>query len=283
MDRGPHLQSFDLSKRFPDWFELGDKFIEANDIVLQNLSQRAIKLGDVSLYQIILLFNYYKATNSYLAVCRLCDAGLIGDAKTICRKLIELSINMSYLSQKPEQRQFNYWNFAAFSIDKEIVKKLGDDRKGARSVTESERIAQLNAIRDAFASWKQTAKARWERDEAGQVVGAPKRYWSGRNTEEMAKDCGMSWDYIDPYLSFCRSTHVSMDDSSSYFNLQTRAFGPNFEHDDLPAVMHEACRCYWWLTVLAVSAYGLNQVRSLYFLLGEFRKVEARYFTIPSI
>jgi len=76
--------SFQKADDEPKYFELSDQLYEMTLVITDNLSKRTLKRAELSLYQIILLFNYYKATNSFLPMVSLCDKGYVGDAKTIC-------------------------------------------------------------------------------------------------------------------------------------------------------------------------------------------------------
>lgn len=274
----PDEQPSPLTKRFPEWFALSRAFFELNNLVISNWQHKGCELHQLELHQIIIAFNHYKATNAFLATTQLCSLGLVGDAKTICRKLIDLCINMSYLAQDREHRQDQYWNFVAFSTVKQIKKKFKQIGTDANRAGEFEFLNQIESLRVAFDQWVQRAKEKFERDEFGEVLGDPSKSWSGLHLEEMAKRCGLSWDYIDPYVMFCRSTHASMDDFTNYCDLSKQEFGSHFEHSDVPLVMHEACRCYWWLLMMSVSAYHLDLVRSLYRLLDDLRVAERKYF-----
>lgn len=244
---------WELAKEHPAWYDLFEKLEDLGGIVLDGVHGRGIKQGDTTPYQLALLANYFKSTNSYLSVALLCDKGLVGDAKTICRKLIELLINMVYMSEDREKRQYQYWSHMSQKPLKDSRAVLENEEFFSEDVVTAMREIEARAS-DAL----KKAKEYWDTDETGKVIGDFKRNWSGKLLPEMAKACGMKYEYIVPYVQYCTPTHASSWDIPNYFQWEPPAFGQHFEHDDIPMVMSEAMRNYWGLTILLIEAFNLD-------------------------
>jgi len=257
------------AEEFPKHFLLSDELFKLANIILDNLGKRDLKLPGIPLYQIILLYIYYKASNSFLATTVLCDRGLVGDAKTCCRKLIEMLINMKYLMDDKDKRQYQYFYHLPVAMDKDFRKVTESPDLHSESVTDTIR-AMMTDVED----WLDKAKKYWDTDENGKITGDFRRNWSGKNLAEMAKDCGMKYAYVNPYLLYCRSIHASVDDMSNYFSFPDTAFGQHFEHDDIPSVMIEAIRAYWALSALVTEAFDMKLAGSLTQIMDRFRALE---------
>ncbi len=249
---------FKKAEEWPEHFLLADQVHVLADIILGNLGKRNLQRDDLSLCQVILLYIYYKASSSFLAVTVLCDRGLVGDAKTCCRKLIEMMINMTYMLGDRDTRSSQYYHHLPFALAKELKQQERSHKLHQMSIPD--RIKAMKT--DVEESCKQ-AQAYWDRDEEGKIVGDFGKKWSGKNLFEMAKACGLENSYINPYLLFCISTHASIDDMCNNFDSVNLVFAPHIEHDDIPLVMIEAIRSYWALSLLVSDAFDMGLRASL--------------------
>jgi hypothetical protein len=262
---------FKKAEEWPEHFSLSDQVLELADIIFDNLGKRNLQRDDLSLCQTILIFIYYKATSSFLAVMVLCDRGLVGDAKTCCRKLIEMMINMTYMLGDRDTRSNQYYHHLPFAMARELKQQERSHKLHQMSIPD--RIKAMKT--DVERSCKQ-AQEYWDRDEEGKIVGDFAKKWSGKNLFEMAKASGLENSYINPYLLFCISTHASVDDMINYYDSDKLAFGPHLEHDDIPLVMIEAIRSYWSLSLLVSDAFDMKLRPSFKLIFEKLQTLEQR-------
>ena len=196
----------------------------------------------------------------------LCDRGLVGDAKTCCRKLIEMMINMTYMLGDKDTRSKQYYHHLPFAMARELRQQ--EHSLELRQLSVPDRIKAMK--KDIEGSCKQ-AQEYWDRNEEGKIVGDFGKKWSGKNLFEMAKASGLESVYINPYLLFCISTHASADDMINYFDSVNLVFAPHIEHDDIPWVMVEAIGSYWVLSLLVSDAFDMGLRASLK---GIFEKLQ---------
>ncbi len=215
------------------------------------------------------MFNFYKATSTFVSIQLLADRGHTGDAKALLRKLIDLLINVAYLSQDREVRQWQYWHYYARAVEKSfnVVAKNPNEY--------SEMIGQaIQEHRDSVARAMEDYRAYWNRDETEEIQRDFRRSWSGTGPAEMAKQCGMGWAYFHPYITCSSSLHASIEDITSYYNFEKGAFGLHFDHDDIPFVLLESCRSYWYLCVVIADVFELAYWRSLRSLWQQWCKLD---------
>jgi len=143
-----------------------------------------------------------------------------------------------------------------------VKKTIGRTRNNAELFSQ-DLVRSMGELREEADRWREKAEEFWNKDEAGEIRGDFNRLWSGKNLYEMAKGCGQKWAYVVPYQEFCASTHASVDDVLSYFDIETREFGQFFEHCDIPLVMYEGIRSYWILSRILVDAFDVDLVASL--------------------
>ena len=257
------------AEEFPEHFALADQICELANIILDNLGKRNLKLDAMELHQVILLYIYFKALNSFLSVMVLCDRGLVGDAKSCCRKLIEMMISMKYMMDDREKRQHQYFYHLPIAIIKDFGRVSRSPELHSQKV-----IDMIKERENEVDEWVEQAKKHYEINEEGEIVGKFKRNWSGKTVAEMAKACGLEFAYVNPYVLYSRSTHASADDMSNYCCYQDAAFGQNFEHDDIPSVIIEAVRAYWLLSACVADAFDMKLTGSLKRILKRFQDLE---------
>lgn len=261
--------SFSKAEEWPEHFALSDRVTVLADNIFDNLGKRNLQRTDLLLYQVILLFIYYKSSSSFLAVTVLCDKGLVGDAKTCCRKLIEMMINMKYMLDDKDTRADQYFHH----LPQVIAKNLRDQER-SHNIRNTTVPDLIKATQEDVKRMCEQAKEHWEKDEEGKIIGDFRRNWSGKKLWEMAKASGMENSYISPYLLFCISTHASVDDMANYYDPKLDVFAPVQEHDDIPMVMIEAIRSYWALSVMVADAFDQDLKSSLERIHGKLRELE---------
>lgn len=260
---------FKKAEEFPEYFRLADEICELANMIIDTLGKRVLRLETMELHQVILLYIYFKASNSFLSVTVLCDRGLVGDAKSCCRKLIEMMINMKYMMDDREKRQHQYFHHLPIAMAKDFGRVARSPEQHSQKVIDmiKEREAEVDEL-------VEQAKKHYEINEAGKIVSKYKRNWSGKTVEEMAMSCGLEFAYVNPYVLYCRSTHASVDDMSNFCCYQSAAFGQDFEHEDIPSVVIEAVRSYWVLSACVADAFDMKLTGSLERVMNRFQDLE---------
>lgn len=228
------------SDRYTEFFEVCDELLIICDQVQAALNERRIESEGLSDYQLILIVNIPKAINSILSVCRLCDAGLCEDAKTIARKLLEMSANIEHISEDDTEMA----NRAARFVNHFYVQIHDLLRKAQKH---PERLpAELTR---GFLDQKSIADEGYERVKAlyklkqGEVDSAFTRHWDGSNLSEL-----LGPDDIVIYTLYCYATHFSPTDRHTYFRSDEAQVTGGIDIKEVPYVLHVAC--IWTLRIL---------------------------------
>ena len=131
-----------LAHTIPRFYGAG----ELANIILDTLGKRNLNTSDMQLYQIILLYIHFKASNSFLSVTVLCDRGLVGDAKSCCRKLIEMMINMMYMMDDKDTRQNQYFHHLPFAMSKDLRSRQDTPTDLSEAVPDQIRRMQKDVV-----------------------------------------------------------------------------------------------------------------------------------------
>jgi len=250
-----------LHKKYKDFFELADECFElSNNVVIPALEALKLKQDQLSKYQIILGANFYKAQNSFLSIMYLCNEGLVGDAESLVRKLIELTVTLKYISQDIDDRIEKYWHHAAL-IDYDWWKKLVN--KNFRPVSNDKFVKKYKKLGPDIEKAYNEAKKFYGLDKNGEETGKFLHNWSGLGFEKMAVKCGMPAEII-PYKLYCIPIHASVKDIPEYFNFQNFSFDPNISReDDIPVTIIQAVRMYLLIVELVIDEFNLGLIDSL--------------------
>lgn len=238
-----------IDVKYDDFIDLTDHCLILGDLIVQNLGDRRLKEGDCLPIHYILAFNHLKATDALVSTTKLVDAGLIGDGEVIVRKLLDIAINLKYLSLDVDKRQYQYWHFMTVS-----AKKTADQVEADPKYKEPLRKAMSEFAPEARKRYDECVDI-FEKDSKGK----PKlQTWSGLNTKEMADKGGLSEDYRICYKLFSASTHGSIGDFMHYFDPERKLFEPRFESDSALALLLEAVRCYLIITEIVIKGFSLD-------------------------
>lgn len=239
-------------------YAFADECLEMSDIILQAIGNLKIKDNELTKYQLIIGFNLYKALDSYVSVMYLCNDGLVGDAKSILRKLLEMSVTLKYLSFDIETRQEQYLHFKSLSTYKKYLKIKKED-----NVQEKDRIysgwlrKQICELEPQILDDYKEAKKYFKLNEKREVKEKYFRSWSGKSLRKMAKGCNMQ-DQINAYDQLCDSTHASVNDYRSFYNNERLEFGSGFSIGDIPLVIIHSSMMYLKIIELSIDAFELK-------------------------
>lgn len=252
-------------KAYPEFFNIAQECYELTDMALSTLQER-IKPGDeLDIYKVIVVYNLYKAHDSFIAAVKLADAGLVDDSYVLNRKILEIVINLKYLSQDKDSRKTKYWNFLTLSSHKDIERALADE--GAMDAS-GHLIRQL-----AKEAKKQLANIQqdYELNNEGEIKRKYFNSWSGKKIYEMACDCEegkecdceMGKEYDTVYRTLSKSAHASIEKIAAYYDTEHLVLGPQFPiHEVLHAVL-ESARIYLMVFEIAIDVFNLNLGKSL--------------------
>lgn len=252
-----------LYKKYKNFFELADECFElSNNVVIPALKALNLKQDELSKYQFILGANFYKAQNSFLSIMYLCNEGLVGDAESLVRKLIELAVTLKYISKDINNRIEKYLHHSAL-VNYDRLKKMED--KNFQSAYSNKLVEEFKKLKPEIEYAYSEAKQFYRVDEKGEVSRKFLYNWSGKSLGEMAAKCGMP-DEMLPYKLYCERIHASVDDIPKYFDFKDFSFGPNVSVDDIPVTIIQAVRMYLLIVELVISEFNLKLRDSLYFL-----------------
>jgi len=239
-------------------YAFADECIEMSDIILHAIDELKIKEDELTKYQYIIAPNFYKALDSYVSILSLCNDGLVEDAKSITRKLLEMVVSLKYLSLDVEKRQDQYLHFASLSgyrRHKKIKEEKNTQKKDKiYSAWLSEQIKQFeNQILENYEEAKKYFKSNTE----GEIKEVFFRGWSGKPFSKMAKECNMS-DQIIAYDILCDSSHASINGITNYCNHDRKEFGSGLSIGDIPLVIIHASKLYLYVIELSIDAFDLK-------------------------
>lgn len=253
----------DLKRQFylqhKELYAFADECIEMSDIILQAIIDLKLKDNELTKYQFIIGFNLYKVLDSYVSVMSLCNDGLVGDAKSIVRKLIEMSVTLKYLSLDKDIRLDQYLCFQALSNY-----KMFSEMKKEENLEEENKIysdglrKQIEQIEPKIMKDYEEAKEYFELNNKGDVKGEYiYKGWSGKTLKEMAIKCNMK-EHVIPYKMFCISTHTSIDDIKSFYRADSAEFGSGFSIGDIPIIIIHSSKLYLSVIELCIKAFDLK-------------------------
>jgi len=252
-----------LHQKYKKFFELADECFElSNNVVIPALKTLKLKRDQFSKYQIILGANFYKAQNSFLSIMYLCNEGLAGDAKSLVRKLIELTVTLKYLSQDIDNRVEKYIHHGAL-VNYDWLKKTVS--KNVQSAFDDKFVEEFKKLSPDIEKAYNEAKQFYELNKKGEVSGKFIYNWSGLSFGEMAEKCGMVAEII-PYKLYCECIHASVDDVPNHFDFKSLSFDPNISVDDIPITIIQAVRMYLSIVELVISEFNLGLEDSLSFV-----------------
>ena len=247
----------ELSLKHPDIFAQANKCLNLSDDFVAQLQKQQIKEGDLELYHFIYLFNFYKAQESLMSTTKLIDVGFIGDAQTICRKLIEQLINIKYLDQDKNNRQDRYWHFSAIELNKMI--SLVERKEHFTTKLKQE----MKKLKPEAKKQLENAKKFYETEEDGQIKNNFRRNWSGLSLEGMSQKCKLEDLYDLCYRGFSTPTHAGIGNVSSFVEFDTKLFTPKYTLGTALKVLQEASRVYILLLQIIVNAFPQCEMKSI--------------------
>lgn len=250
--------TWENAEAYPEFFDLADKVAELLGIAVDNLGQRTLRWGDMPQAQIIVLFNTYKASNAFISCLTLCDKGFAGDAKTICRKLLETHITIKYLLIDREKHEKLYWDYFSVQMKRETDKALKNKGNFPKA-----HLDLIGEVRRISAERLTEIEKSWERSEKGKLLLEYKRFWSGKHLGVMAKECGLGYMYYRAYMSYCRSTHSNIDDIIHYCDFKDNAFNQFVENEDIPLVLYDCILNMTGILDCVIEVFGMDLRKSL--------------------
>lgn len=237
---------------FSDLYLLADQCLDLQDIVLSNLQQRFRKGEQLDRTRIIATFNLYKATDALISCMKLIDSGLVGDAQTILRKILEIAINLKFIWLDKPKRVDQYWHYMTVKADK-LAKNISTMNGYTASLKEG-----MAKLAPGLAKNLELAKNHFDLKESGKISGKYNSSWSGHHIGVMAEDCGLLDDYRYCYKVSSISTHASIEDIRNYFDPDIPAFGPRYSKSLPMKIILESIRCYLMVLEVTVEEYHLN-------------------------
>lgn len=224
---------------FPEYFTLLSLCFDLSDTLIHSVEvKKYASLQHMGEYKLISAASLYKATDSVHSIHILLSKRMVGDAMVVCRRIIELSINLKYLQMDSEKRALQYWNYLTLS-SKKLLTTVQNDKDYSTNLRRN-----LQKMRKDIERSFESAKPYYDLDESGNI---PKRYlssWSGKTIEQMAKGANLAGDYLYPYRYFSTSTHSSVVDLLHYFNVDSNSLGPNYPDSTILQVILQTVRSY---------------------------------------
>lgn len=259
-DRG---QVCELTQKYNQYFVVTANCIDLFSDIIQAIECKKLSQKDWGEFRLILLFNYIKATNSLKTLRLVASRCLTEDGRTTVRKLIELALNMIYLSDDPDSRASLYWHHGHVTMYFRAKRYVND-------------ISQSSLLRDGFGQMLPEIERHFE--EAKKIIpctqkGELKREyrfnWSGLSVSNLAKACGLSQLY-DRYDQFSTSVHPSPEDLTTYFKPDTGEFDRGMDDEEVPALLCLGAELHLILSALTVRVFDLNHHSTIHSM---FRRI----------
>jgi hypothetical protein len=265
---------------YKSYYRLADKYFELSDIIIQTLDERKIHSTKFTEYQQILGFSFYKCISSFVSVFRLCDAVCVGDAMSICRKLIEIVLNMQYISLHPDKYAIMYKSHGAIRARAELKQNQEESKKGASKIYNDKFLEYIGDLPLKVEAEYQKALKVFANNEKGKPLGKFARNWSGKNQYDMAKDCDMEIDYL-LYGVFSSKIHASIADEGAFYDNEKYIFKFDRELKDIPWVLIETLRMFSEICAMVISSFDLKLQDSLELLMQELFDLTKKYKFVP--
>jgi hypothetical protein len=258
-----------LHKEFGQHFSLADDCLELGDLILASLEDRRLTKSDLNRYQLAVVANYYKATESFFSLTHLCNAGFTEDAGAIARKLIEVAITLKYLSQDVQGRIDKYW-YHGFVQDHFRLRQI--KQKGILSDEIREKLEELWPQTEAA---YQEGKKHYELNKKGEVHGDYRKNSFGKSLIAMAEECGLA-EVWSAYQIYCISTHSSIENIPSFLDFEKLKFKTGFRKEDVPALILQGVEMFLITSDLIIDAFTLDLQDSL-------KEVKDRFIQVHSV
>lgn len=226
--------NFQLSKQYPKYFELIDELIILFDKIQEGVSRKGIKPSPENLFQIIVLVSGPKTMNSVLSISHLCDQGLTEDARSVLRKILEVSATLLYLKRdiaKFEDRVNRFYHFGSIENKKTLVLTEKYPERFSEYIVKYFDEKKQD-FEDAYNSIKQYYPCRTN----GEIRGEFRRHWDGKSLTRIILESGMSKEMV-PFSVFSHSTHFSAADISYYLNLESGEVYTKHNLDEVPHLL----------------------------------------------
>jgi len=216
-------------------------------------------------YKGICLFFLLKAAKTHAAIGLLMDNRCVEDARALLRSLIELAINLRYISKEPEKRALLYSEYAYVVWWRRMkdAKKISSEHSLPPPEDKPEVADELRKNHEGV---KANYRGRGR-----------KPTWSGLSVKRMAEEVGMAADYFF-YTWHCGQLHSGPENAASYLQMTARGLNAApWEADpkELAGTAVETCRYSQLITetlgqVFAVEIQSdLDEIKSMLAELGD--------------
>ena len=210
-----------LEKSYPQLFEFADKCQRVLHEAQTRIQQRNSSYGELTNFERIFILHLYKANESFMSSIKLASNGLCSDSSSICRKLFEQLVTLTYLQKDPILRAELYWDYSVISNRKSIRRRL--------KVEESEMWLQkkMMPILQYYDDQYEELKSKYGIGTDDKLHRRFMNSWSGKHLKDMAKECELEDDYVRHYESLSSEVHSSKE-SISRFMLFNPSSGVSF-------------------------------------------------------
>jgi len=180
-----------------------------------------------SQYKIITLFFFIKSWRTFQSIRLLFSNKLSEDADILLRSLLEVVVNLKYISLDWQKRIELFLGYDYVQRQKLLdkLKKLGDP------LADKIRQSRPEVVRDVLEEYSKL------KDNYPNMLR-----WSGKSIEEMAKDVGLGKHYII-YRVLSDHVHPSPRATLKYFSEGPTGIvvGPSLSDDEIAKHLHTTC------------------------------------------
>ena len=236
-----------LLEKHIHFYELARDCHDLLDTIAVNLNQRKIDSSTLTRFQDILAREFQRVQMSYMSFLLLCDDGWIPDARTICRKLLESTITLKYLSLDPDTFVQLYENFGLLSLERQLEHQSA----------ETSATSTLELVKREIKSRVEKLPG-YERESKTTIPERYYRNWSGKNLHKMSVAAGLEELYSPRSFLLNTATHMNTIGSDAFFAPETHEYRPPNEESDVPVMVCEVCHYLVIIARLNCQAYDLK-------------------------
>ncbi|MFQ5787404.1 MAG: DUF5677 domain-containing protein [Thermodesulfobacteriota bacterium] len=246
-----------LFKKLSDLFQFIDRIIRtAPDAVT---GQRVD-----SLIKAVVLYHYVRSIKLLQGIYTLCESGNGIEATILLRSLLNLYINLKWLTQEDIENRMT--RFAEFEV---IYKKLTMDKLKESRLLENKVPSNDYSVHDKdfeTVKTKYNLKSDWDLF-----------YWSGKSIRQMAEDLGLERDYYVVYGYLSKIEHTSPSSVRSYLDdsiegVITISVGPSEDYVAISLITSPQYFLPIKKIVFNTFGLGIEDIDSDYVLLRELDK-----------
>lgn len=259
-DNSNETDKSNASKQFSKVFQLVKNTLQVFDKMQVGFNELKFRRNNLSSYQIILLTNTAKAMGTLLSIEKLCNYGLIGDARSLLRKLLELTATLHYINrdQKVFDRRVNrFYHHGSIKLKKRLDDVIDDPDKYGQYINDG----ILKISKQILTSYD-NAKRHFKPNKEGEINKKFLNNWDGKSLTKIIRQSGLDYE-MATFDIFSESIHFSSADIATYIDFENSAIRTGIETDEIPYLLLKCLQYTCQILKFGNEEFNLNLTSDL--------------------